>query len=242
MRSELPPPLPIVVACSGFPDFEEEARRRGARIFQPKPIDPDTSPPARRHAGRRRASWPRPRCRRRSPAGRTSGRSPGSARGWSPATSAALTSDSSSWRRGTCASSPRMVPGKSGPGSKRSDPSSHGAGSARTGYPRRLRPRRRRRGGRARPARPRGVARRRARSGVHRHAHGDGAVPDRRGRRIPRTRPLAPRVGDGRRSGDDAARAAQPRGRRRSTRRRLSQSSRHPTARRVCGWREGSGG
>jgi CheY-like chemotaxis protein len=41
MRSELPPPLPIVVACSGFPDFEEEARRRGARIFQPKPIDPD---------------------------------------------------------------------------------------------------------------------------------------------------------------------------------------------------------
>jgi CheY-like chemotaxis protein len=39
--SELPPPLPIVIAWSGFPEFEHEARRRGARVFQPKPVDPD---------------------------------------------------------------------------------------------------------------------------------------------------------------------------------------------------------
>jgi CheY-like chemotaxis protein len=41
IRSEIPPPLPIIIAWSGFPDFEQEALRRGARIFQPKPIDPD---------------------------------------------------------------------------------------------------------------------------------------------------------------------------------------------------------
>jgi len=41
MRSELPPPLPTIVVWSGFPDFEEEARRRGARVFQPKPLYPD---------------------------------------------------------------------------------------------------------------------------------------------------------------------------------------------------------
>ncbi len=71
MLSELPPPLPIIVACSGFPGFEEEARRRGARIFQPKPLDPDElilliesllaerQPPAHLRAGaeaRRRAA------------------------------------------------------------------------------------------------------------------------------------------------------------------------------------------
>ena len=41
MRSKLPPPLPIVVAWSGFPEFEAEARSRGAQVFQPKPIYPD---------------------------------------------------------------------------------------------------------------------------------------------------------------------------------------------------------
>ncbi len=41
MRSKLPPPLPIVVAWSGFPDFETEARSRGAQVFQPKPVYPD---------------------------------------------------------------------------------------------------------------------------------------------------------------------------------------------------------
>ena len=41
MRSELPPPLPTIVVWSGFPDFEEEARRRGAQVFQPKPLYPD---------------------------------------------------------------------------------------------------------------------------------------------------------------------------------------------------------
>ena len=39
IRSQIPPPLPILVALSGFPDFEQEARRRGARVFQSKPID-----------------------------------------------------------------------------------------------------------------------------------------------------------------------------------------------------------
>jgi CheY-like chemotaxis protein len=41
MRSELPPPLPIIVAMSGFPDVEEEARHRGAEVFYPKPLDPE---------------------------------------------------------------------------------------------------------------------------------------------------------------------------------------------------------
>jgi CheY-like chemotaxis protein len=41
MRSELPPPLPVIIAMSGFPEFEREARRRGARVFHPKPIDTD---------------------------------------------------------------------------------------------------------------------------------------------------------------------------------------------------------
>jgi CheY-like chemotaxis protein len=39
IRSELPPPLPAIVAVSGFPDFELEAKRRGAHVFQAKPID-----------------------------------------------------------------------------------------------------------------------------------------------------------------------------------------------------------
>jgi len=41
MRSDLPPPLPRIAAISGFPDFEPEARRRGAQVFQPKPLDVD---------------------------------------------------------------------------------------------------------------------------------------------------------------------------------------------------------
>ena len=41
MRSELVPPLPVIVAMSGFPEFEHEARRRGAQAFQTKPIDTD---------------------------------------------------------------------------------------------------------------------------------------------------------------------------------------------------------
>src|SRR5262249_8148319 len=41
MRSEMPPPLPLIVAMSGFPDVEREARYRGAQVFQAKPVDPD---------------------------------------------------------------------------------------------------------------------------------------------------------------------------------------------------------
>jgi len=41
IRSELPPPLPVIVAMSGFPDVEREALRRGAQVFQVKPLDPD---------------------------------------------------------------------------------------------------------------------------------------------------------------------------------------------------------
>jgi CheY-like chemotaxis protein len=41
MRSELPPPLPLIVAMSGFPDVEREARHRGAEVFQTKPVDAD---------------------------------------------------------------------------------------------------------------------------------------------------------------------------------------------------------
>lgn len=39
MRSELPPPLPLIIAMSGFPDVERAARQRGAQVFQPKPLD-----------------------------------------------------------------------------------------------------------------------------------------------------------------------------------------------------------
>ena len=41
IRSDLAPPLPVLVAVSGFPEFEHEARRRGAQVFQVKPIDTD---------------------------------------------------------------------------------------------------------------------------------------------------------------------------------------------------------
>ncbi len=41
VRSEMPPPLPVIVAMSGFPDVEREAHDRGAEVFQAKPVDPD---------------------------------------------------------------------------------------------------------------------------------------------------------------------------------------------------------
>jgi CheY-like chemotaxis protein len=41
LRSQIPPPLPVIVAMSGFPDVEREARHRGAEVFQAKPIDTD---------------------------------------------------------------------------------------------------------------------------------------------------------------------------------------------------------
>jgi CheY-like chemotaxis protein len=41
LRSEMPPPLPVIVAMSGFPDVEREAHDRGAEVFQAKPVDPD---------------------------------------------------------------------------------------------------------------------------------------------------------------------------------------------------------
>ena len=41
LRSQIPPPLPVIVAMSGFPDVEREARHRGAEVFQTKPIDTD---------------------------------------------------------------------------------------------------------------------------------------------------------------------------------------------------------
>jgi CheY-like chemotaxis protein len=39
--SQLARPLPMIIAVSGFPELEREARRRGAQIFQAKPIDTD---------------------------------------------------------------------------------------------------------------------------------------------------------------------------------------------------------
>lgn len=39
MRSDLPPPLPGIVALSGFPDVEDEALRRGATTFRIKPLE-----------------------------------------------------------------------------------------------------------------------------------------------------------------------------------------------------------
>ncbi len=40
LRSDLTSPPPVIV-LSGFPDLEAEALRRGAFLFQPKPINPD---------------------------------------------------------------------------------------------------------------------------------------------------------------------------------------------------------
>jgi CheY-like chemotaxis protein len=42
IRSDLAPPHPPIVACSGFVDFEREALHRGAEAFIPKPADPAT--------------------------------------------------------------------------------------------------------------------------------------------------------------------------------------------------------
>lgn len=39
IRSDLPPPLPPIIALSGFPDVGDEALRRGASAFQVKPLD-----------------------------------------------------------------------------------------------------------------------------------------------------------------------------------------------------------
>jgi DNA-binding response OmpR family regulator len=39
IRSDLAPPLPQIIACSGFPDFEQQALSRGAHCFLPKPFD-----------------------------------------------------------------------------------------------------------------------------------------------------------------------------------------------------------
>jgi CheY-like chemotaxis protein len=38
VRSDLPPPVPPVIVCSGFPHFEEQARKRGAWTFLSKPF------------------------------------------------------------------------------------------------------------------------------------------------------------------------------------------------------------
>jgi CheY-like chemotaxis protein len=84
MRSELAPPLPVIVAVSGFPDFEREARRRGAQVFQAKPIDTDD---LAAHRG-----WPR------------------SAPGCSPAISTTPTPPSSSWARNACRCLPPRTP------------------------------------------------------------------------------------------------------------------------------------
>jgi CheY-like chemotaxis protein len=42
IRSDFPPPLPVIVAFSGFPDAEDEALRRGAVRFELKPLSFDT--------------------------------------------------------------------------------------------------------------------------------------------------------------------------------------------------------
>src|SRR5262249_45204656 len=39
IRSDLRPPVPPIIACSGFPAFREEALRRGAAVFLSKPFD-----------------------------------------------------------------------------------------------------------------------------------------------------------------------------------------------------------
>jgi CheY-like chemotaxis protein len=39
LRSNLAPPVPPIVALSGFPDVEEEALRRGAMFFEVKPVE-----------------------------------------------------------------------------------------------------------------------------------------------------------------------------------------------------------
>jgi CheY-like chemotaxis protein len=41
IRSLIPPPLPMIAVWSGFPEYEAEAIRRGAHVFQAKPLHPD---------------------------------------------------------------------------------------------------------------------------------------------------------------------------------------------------------
>ena len=38
LRSDLPPPTPPIIACSGFPGYATEARNRGAQTFIDKPF------------------------------------------------------------------------------------------------------------------------------------------------------------------------------------------------------------
>jgi CheY-like chemotaxis protein len=40
LRSDLAPPLPPIIVCSGFPDTEQDALARGATLFLPKPVTP----------------------------------------------------------------------------------------------------------------------------------------------------------------------------------------------------------
>lgn len=42
IRSNLAPPVPPIVVCSGFTGFEGEAQQRGAAAFIPKPFEPST--------------------------------------------------------------------------------------------------------------------------------------------------------------------------------------------------------
>jgi CheY-like chemotaxis protein len=42
IRSDLGPPIPPILVCSGFTTFEGEALQRGAAAFIPKPFDPST--------------------------------------------------------------------------------------------------------------------------------------------------------------------------------------------------------
>jgi CheY-like chemotaxis protein len=67
LRSNLAPPVPPIVALSGFPDVEEEALRRGAMFFEVKPVEGadlvslvaatlERQPPRSRPAIRSRAS------------------------------------------------------------------------------------------------------------------------------------------------------------------------------------------
>jgi CheY-like chemotaxis protein len=68
LRSDLTPPVPPIVVLSGFPNVEEEARRRGAFAFIPKPFELDSMLDAVRAAlgGRTVSEEERARARRQS--------------------------------------------------------------------------------------------------------------------------------------------------------------------------------
>lgn len=65
LRSDLPPPIPPVVLCSGFDLTEEEALRRGAALFLRKPIEVEDLYAAVRAALDRRAVAPETQKRQR---------------------------------------------------------------------------------------------------------------------------------------------------------------------------------